>query len=61
MNNFPFHNPPPASGSPIRRFYKKLTKLIRSLFEPEEVEVTFKNKGRYRTYTYTKIESKRVA
>jgi hypothetical protein len=61
MNNNPFHKPQPAADSPIRRLYKKLAKGIRNLFEPEEVEVTFKNEGKYRTYTYTKIESKRVA
>ncbi len=36
----------------IMRFIKWLSVVISRLFEPEEVEVTFSNKGRY---TYTKL------
>ncbi len=42
-------------------FLKKLGHRIISLFEPEEVEVTFKVEGKKVSYTYTKVEHKQVA
>lgn len=40
---------------------KKIISRISRLFEPEEVEVTFKVEGKNITYTYTKVEHKQVA
>ena len=45
----------------ISLFFKKLGSKISDLFEPEEVEVTFKMEGKKRTYTYTKVTHKQVA
>jgi len=45
----------------IGLFFKKLGSRIISLFEPEEVEVTFKVEGKKTSYTYTKVEHKQVA
>lgn len=51
---------PKASG--ISLFFKKLANRISSLFEPEEVEVTFREvKGKRVGYTYTKVTHKQVA
>ncbi len=49
------------SGSWVSRFWKKVAKRIGGLFEPEEVEVTFKTKGKNSTYTYRKVDHKQVA
>lgn len=40
---------------------KQIWNKISALFEPEEVEVTFKEEGRQISYTYTKVEHKQVA
>ena len=42
-------------------FFKKLSSKIAELFEPEEVEVTFKEEGNKTSYTYTKVPHKQVA
>ncbi len=42
-------------------FFKKLGRKVASLFEPEEVEVTFKEEGSTKSYTYTKVHQKQVA
>ncbi len=42
-------------------FFKKLSTRISKLFQPEEVEVTFKVEGKNITYTYTEVEHKQVA
>ncbi len=39
----------------LSRLFKTLRSRIASLFEPEEVEVTFKVEGNKMSYTYTKI------
>jgi hypothetical protein len=41
--------------------FRKFTKRVVALFEPEEVEVTFKKEGNNITYTYTKVTDKQVA
>ena len=45
----------------IKRLLKKVRERIISLFEPEEVEVTFKVDGEKVRYTYTKIHHHKVA
>lgn len=45
----------------LTNLIKKLTTRISRLFEPEEVEVTFKVEGKNVTYTYTKVQHKQVA
>ena len=40
------------------RFFKGLKNKISHLFEPEEVEVTFRQEGGKITYTYTKVSHK---
>ena len=45
----------------IPGFLKKLGDKVVSLFEPEEVEVTFKEEGKTKSYTYTKVSHKQVA
>jgi hypothetical protein len=42
-------------------FFRSLGHKVVSLFEPEEVEVTFKVEGNKTTYTYTKVSQKQVA
>ena len=42
-------------------FFKKLGSKITGLFEPEEVEVTFKVEGKKVSYTYIKVPHKQVA
>ena len=42
-------------------FFKRFVSKIVRLFEPEEVEVTFRVTGKTTSYTYTKIEEKQVA
>ena len=42
-------------------FFKTLGSKIRGLFQPEEVEVTFKVEGNKTSYTYTKVAHKQVA
>ena len=44
-----------------RGVFKRFRAGIVSLFSPEEVEVTFKSVGNKVSYTYTKVEHKRVA
>ena len=51
----------PAAGSFISRLITRIRKYIGRLFEPEEVEVTFRVDGKHVTYTYTKVEEKQVA
>ncbi|MBX2904552.1 MAG: hypothetical protein KF744_00850 [Taibaiella sp.] len=51
----------PAAGTPFSRFFGKIARYVRHLFEPEEVEVTFHVEGKHVTYTYTKVEEKQVA
>lgn len=42
-------------------FLKKVRNSVVSLFQPEEVEVTFKVEGKRMKYTYTKVQDKQVA
>lgn len=42
----------------LARFLKGLKNKISHLFEPEEVEVTFRRDGNKTTYTYTKVSHK---
>jgi len=51
----------PVAEKGILIFFKRLKNKIAGLFEPEEVEVTFKVEGKQVKYTYTKVEHKRVA
>lgn len=51
----------PAEGTTLSRFWGKIARYVRHLFEPEEVEVTFHVQGKHVTYTYTKVEEKQVA
>ncbi len=56
---------PPTNKAPKPTFFKKwfgkIARKFRSLFEAEEVEVTFKVEGSKVRYTYTKVEEKKVA
>ena len=45
----------------FKRLVKTIAGKLYRLFEPEEVEVTFKVEGKNVTYTYTKVEHKQVA
>ena len=45
----------------IGLFLKWLGPKINSFFQPEEVEVTFKEDGAFTKYTYTKVNHKQVA
>ena len=51
----------PAAGTPLSRFFSRVARYVRHLFEPEVVEVTFHVEGKHVTYTYTKVEEKQVA
>ena len=51
----------PGKLNGIIFFFKKLGSKIAGLFEPEEVEVTFKVEGNKVSYTYTKVSDKQVA
>jgi hypothetical protein len=46
-------------GTPA--FLRKLGDKVVSLFQPEEVEVTFKEEGNTKSYTYIKVPHKQVA
>ena len=48
-------------GYRLARVFKVLKQKISGLFEPEEVEVTFRHDGNRLTYTYTKVSHKQVA
>jgi hypothetical protein len=50
-----------SKGSWIAILFRSLGHKVVSLFEPEEVEVTFKVEGNKTTYTYTKVTQKKVA
>lgn len=50
-----------GKGSWFAVFFRSLVHKVVSLFEPEEVEVTFKVEGNKTTYTYTKVSQKQVA
>ena len=51
----------PGKMNVVVLFFKKLGTKITGLFEPEEVEVTFKVEGKNVNYTYTKVAHKQVA
>ncbi|MES2703326.1 MAG: hypothetical protein V4649_11840 [Bacteroidota bacterium] len=51
----------PAKGNVLVNLVRKIAGKISGLFEPEEVEVTFKVEGKNVTYTYTKVAHKQVA
>ncbi len=40
---------------------KKISNKVATLFQPEEVEVTFKEEGNTKSYTYIKVPHKQVA
>ena len=42
-------------------FFRRFGQWINEMFQPEEVEVTFKDDGKNVTYTYTKVAHKQVA
>jgi hypothetical protein len=46
--------------SVLARMFKKLGGKISGIFEPEEVEVTFKSEGNKVSYTYTKVRHELV-
>jgi hypothetical protein len=46
---------PPVKINMVKRLLHKMREKIISLFEPEEVEVTFTVDGEKVRYTYTKI------
>lgn len=50
-----------GKGSWIAILFRSLGHKVATLFEPEEVEVTFKVEGNKTTYTYTKVTQKQVA
>ncbi|GAA4462350.1 hypothetical protein GCM10023093_08770 [Nemorincola caseinilytica] len=52
---------PRPSSSWLAATGKRLRKYINDLFRPEVVEVTFKMEGDSVTYTYTKVDEKKVA
>ena len=45
----------------VVRIFQKLSGMVVGLFEPEEVEVTFKEEGNKSSYTYTKVPQKQAA
>ncbi len=45
----------------VVRIFQKLGGMVVGLFEPEEVEVTFKEEGDKTSYTYTKVQQKQAA
>lgn len=45
----------------IRGFFRRFWTRLHDLFEPEEVEVTFKSEGNRISYTYTKVAHKQIA
>lgn len=51
----------PTKRNILKTLVKKLIGKVARLFEPEEVEVTFKVEGKNVTYTYTKVNPKQVA
>ena len=50
-----------GSTDGLSQLIRKIRGKITGLFEPEEVEVTFKNEGKTMSYTYTKVPHKQVA
>lgn len=55
-------SPKPVKQNPLKTFFDDIIKKVSSLFEPEEVEVTFKEeKGKVVSYKYTKVDRKQVA
>ncbi len=51
----------PARLNKPGNFFNRLKLKIAQLFEPEEVEVTFKQEGKTTRYTYTKVTHKQIA
>ena len=49
------------SANVWQKIVKELVSRIKSAFEPEEVEVTFRQEGNRMTYSYTKISRKKAA
>lgn len=49
---------PNNKTSRVARIFQKLGGMVVGLFEPEEVEVTFKEEGDKTTYTYKKVPQK---
>ena len=45
----------------VVRIFQKLSGMVVGLFEPEEVEVTFKEEGNKTSYSYTKVPQKQAA
>lgn len=60
MNNTTV-NQKPARQSWFSAFASRIARSVHNLFRPEEVEVTFKKEGGRITYTYTRVQDKRVA
>ncbi len=50
-----------GNANVLKRMFKQFCSKIISVFEPEEVEVTFKEHGNRTSYTYTKVARKQVA
>lgn len=45
----------------VARIFQKLGGMVVGLFEPEEVEVTFKEEGNKTSYSYRKVPQKQAA
>jgi hypothetical protein len=54
-------NQKPARQSWFSAVASRIVRSVHDLFRPEEVEVTFKKEGDRVTYTYTRVQDKRVA
>lgn len=62
MNTLTFIRKQPGSASSwLTATGKRLKKYVNDLFRPEVVEVTFRMDGDNVTYTYTKVDEKKVA
>ncbi len=60
MNNTTV-NQKPTRQSWFSAVASRIACSVQNLFRPEEVEVTFKKEGDRITYTYTRVQDKRVA
>ena len=54
-------SPAAKDANSLIRFFKKVGEKVAALFQPEEVEVTFKGEGNKKSYTYTKVHNKQAA
>jgi len=61
MNIIKKEDPVAVRKNALILFFHRLVNKFIALFQPEEVEVTFKVEGKKISYTYTKVEHKQVA